>query len=71
MNSNDLTNRRQSKFKSPVNNEPRRVQVKDLYCLTRFESEFRVEDCLLKTSYRTLVSTLVLYTSSRRLCKRQ
>ena len=31
--------------------EPRRVQVLDLYCLTRFESENSSrEDCLLKTS---------------------
>jgi hypothetical protein len=31
--------------------EPRRVQVLDLYCLTRFESEnSNREDCLLKTS---------------------
>ena len=26
-------------FKSPKSDEPRRVQVLDLYCLTRFESE--------------------------------
>ena len=26
-------------FKSPKSAEPRRVQVLDLYCLTRFESE--------------------------------
>ena len=26
-------------FKSPKSEEPRRVQVLDLYCLTRFESE--------------------------------
>ena len=26
-------------FKSPKSDEPRRVQVLDLYCLTKFESE--------------------------------
>ena len=26
-------------FKGPKSDEPRRVQVLDLYCLTRFESE--------------------------------
>ena len=26
-------------FKSPKSDEPRRVQVLDLYCFTRFESE--------------------------------
>ena len=26
-------------FKSPKSDEPRRVQVLDLYCLTRFETE--------------------------------
>ena len=26
-------------FKSPKSDEPRRVQVLDLYCLTRFESK--------------------------------
>ena len=26
-------------FKSPMSDEPRRVQVLDLYCLTRFESK--------------------------------
>ena len=38
-------------FKSPKSDEPRRVQVLDLYCLTRFESESSSREiCLLKTS---------------------
>ena len=32
------------RFKSSGSDEPRRVQVLDLYCLTRFESEVQVED---------------------------
>ena len=38
-------------FKSPKSEEPRRVQVLDLYCLTRFESEGSSKRIvLLKTS---------------------
>ena len=36
------------RFKSSGSDEPRRVQVLDLYCLTRFESEVQVEDESIK-----------------------
>ena len=38
------------RFKSSVSDEPRRMQVLDLYCLARFESEVQVEESQLKTT---------------------
>ena len=38
------------RFKSSMSDEPRRMQVLDLYCLARFESEVQVEESQLKTS---------------------
>ena len=33
-----------------MSDEPRRMQVLDLYCLARFESEVQVEESQLKTT---------------------
>ena len=53
-------------FKSPKSEEPRRVQVLDLYCLTRFESESSSREIvLLKTSWRIVCKTVhyIYYTN--------
>ena len=36
------------KFKSSRSDEPRRMQVLDLYCLARFESEVQAEEKSIK-----------------------
>ena len=53
-------------FKSLKSDEPRRVQVLDLYCLTRFESESSSREIvLLKTSWRIVYKTVhyIYYTN--------
>ena len=53
-------------FKSPKSDEPRRVQVLDLYCLTRFESESSSREIVLfKTSWRIVYKTFhyIYYTN--------
>ena len=53
-------------FKSLKPDEPRRVQVLDLYCLTRFESESSSREIvLLKTSWRIVYKTIhyIYYTN--------
>jgi hypothetical protein len=62
-----LGNRRQSKVQKYVQvlvqMSLEECKFSNLYCLARFERELRSRgNCLLKTSYRTVVSTQSLYT---------
>ena len=53
-------------FKSPKSDEPRRVQVLDVYCLTRFESKSSSREIvLLKNSWRIVYKTVhyIYYTN--------